>query len=705
MERLVIKEGSVFLLTNVSGEIVKDSLAGYGLYMNDTQFLNLYRIFFQGKELELVFSSASKNLMSEIITGNPEIRQEEKVLMPRLSVLVRRTQWVEGGMLRERIHLQNFNPFQVKATLTIVYGSEFRDIFEIRGDVREKRGKLLPPKIGDNEVKLGYAGLDGITRYTVIRFSPNPSLLTAEQVRFDIQLEPKEETAIEVTVLPQVFGPSPMIKEPSGEALLPSYSEWFADTTSVQTDNPHFNEWIRRGLLDLRMLLTDFGQGPVPAAGIPWFSTLFGRDSIIASLQLLMFNPRIARNTLFTLAARQGNEVNEFRDEEPGKIIHEMRQGEMAILKEIPFGLYYGSVDSTPLFVILYVEYYRWTKDMQTARLLLPAVLKALSWMERFGDADRDGYLEFGKKEGPGLKVQSWKDSDHSMVHTNGQLADPPLAVCEVQGYAYYAKIGLSRMFAAWGNLRDAQKLAYEASMLKTKFNQDFWMENKKFYALALEEDGTQVKTITSDPGHCLWAEIIDPSKARWMVPHFIGEGLFSGWGVRTMSAMERPYDPFSYHNGSVWPHDNSLIILGLKKYGYGDAANLIIEGLFTAATRVDTKKFPVSTTLEYERLPELFSGYPKGDYDTPVLIPASSPQAWAAGSALLAVQAILGLFPDPDQPILHICPTLPPWINQIEVKNMRLHQGTIGFSLYRQGNRVVPGYVHTTGGVSLMWK
>jgi len=703
MEHIVIKEGAIFLLTNKRGEIVQDFLEGYGLYTRDTQFLSHYQILFEGKELELAFSSAAKNFISQIILGNPEIQRETNDLLPRLSIHFERNQRLSQTSFHETLLLKNFNLFPVKGKLTFFFGSEFRDIFEIRGAIREKRGDLLKPKVNNNEVVLGYIGLDDITRSTTMRFIPCPSSLTNSKAVYEIELDAKGEMTIEITAIPKVQTAG---AEKTKTEQLPSYRDWFVQSTSIVTDNPFFNEWIRRSLFDLRMLLTDFGQGPVPVAGIPWFVTLFGRDSIITSLQMLMFNPQIAKNTLFTLAARQGTAVNKFRDEEPGKIMHEMRLGEMAILKEIPFGLYYGSVDATPLFIILFVEYYWWTKDINTARTLLPAVLRALEWMERYGDQDQDLYLEFGKQVGTGLQIQSWKDSNNSMIHPFGRLANPPLAVSEVQGYTYYAKKGLSRILYEWGYKEFAQKLENEAGQLKQKFNQDFWMEDKQFYALALEENGTQVKTITSDPGHCLWAEIIDPMKAAKIVDKFVSKGLFSGWGIRTMSAKELPFDPLSYHNGSVWPHDNSIIILGLKKYGYGDIANQIITGMFQTIAPINTRSFPVSTTLEYGRLPELFSGYEKKEYNTPVLNPvSSSPQAWAAGSALMMVQSILGLFPDPYQPILYIQPTLPPWLNMIEVRGLRFQNGQLNFSIHRQGDKAVISSIQNSGGVKLMMR
>jgi glycogen debranching enzyme len=456
-----------------------------------------------------------------------------------------------------------------------------------------------------------------------------------------------------------------------------SYEDWERACTQLVTDNEQFNELLDRSLRDLRALYTLTPDGGVLAAGIPWYVTIFGRDALIASHQILSINAAPAREALLMLAKHQGTEVDDWRDEEPGKILHEVRQGELARAGVVPHTPYYGSVDSTPWFLILLAQYFRWTGDVALADALLPNVEAALRWIDEHGDLDGDGFVEYRTRSARGIRNQGWKDSHDAIVHADGRLAEPPIALSEVQAYVYLAKLRIADVFLALGHDARARTLALEAEELRRRFNEVFWMEDERYFAAALDADKRQVRTVMSNPGHGLYCGIVDEDKAALLAKRLLAPDMFSGWGIRTMSKSAAAYNPMSYHNGSVWPHDNALIAAGLKRYGFARSTNRVATALFDAAIEAD-----------YLRLPELFCGFTRRTPNRPVSYPvACSPQAWAAGSPFLLLQAMLGISARAHENLLTVNkPHLPTWLNTVEVRNLSVGSSRISLVFRREG-------------------
>lgn len=428
---------------------------------------------------------------------------------------------------------------------------------------------------------------------------------------------------------------------------------------------------IDRGLSDLKLLLTDIGYGAFPVAGLPWFGVPFGRDSLIAAFQMLSIKPDVAKGTLLTMAAFQGQDNNPWRDEQPGKIMHEIRFGELSNTNQIPFTPYYGSIDSTPLFLVLLVEYCKWTGNFDLFHHLLPNIDAALSWIDNFGDRDQDGFVEYHQESSKGIANQGWKDSGDSIVHRNGDYAKTPIALAEVQGYVYQAKMGLSDLFNKMGEENKAFLLREQALSLKEKFNDAFWIEEQQYYAIALDHNKQPVGTLTSNPGHLLLSGILDDERAKCIKDILISPKMFSGYGIRTMGEGEAGYNPMSYHDGSIWPHDNSLILLGMSLSGYKADSTKVIEGLIQA-----------SQHFEYDRLPELFCGY-SNELGYPIEYPvACSPQAWAAGTPFLMLQSLLGLKVNSLEKSIELHPYFPDGMTRLDIHNMAIGEGSLSINM-----------------------
>jgi glycogen debranching enzyme len=557
------------------------------------------------------------------------------------------------------------------ARIELRFAADFADLFEVRGYKRSRRGQLQAPALEPLAVTLGYLGLDSVLRQTQLRFSVRPDRLTGETAIWQATLPPQGSVCIEVAVLPAENGAIPATQgfDAALAALAADYRRWQAQLPVIETDNEILNRVLSRSAIDLRLLAADTGHGTFPVAGIPWFAVPFGRDSIITALEALPVNPELARGTLRTLGALQGTEVNTWRQEEPGKIPHELRSGEMANLDEIPFKRYYGTVDATPLYLVLLCEYYAWTGDLDLVRELLPNIKAALGFIG-------DGFLTFRADRGAGLAVQSWKDSHDSLTHRDHRPAVSPVAVSEVQGYVCDAKRRLAPILELLGERELAARLRSEADALQTRFNQAFWMADRQYYAIALDGDGAQVGTLSSDIGHCLWSGIVAAEKAPAVAQRLLSPELFSGWGIRTLSTLDSSYNPHSYHNGSVWPHDTALCILGLKRYGFDPEANRVIGGLLEAAAH-----------FEYFRLPELFCGYDQAE-GVPVDYPvACSPQAWAAAAPFAWVTAMLGLAPDAAAGVLRLRPCLPPFLGRLSVRGLRVGGAVVDLEVTRDGS------------------
>jgi len=695
-DALVIKEGDIFLLSDAEGNLPRNDTAGYGLYKGDTRHLSVYDLSFDEIRPTVLLSTAELGYGSEQHLTNPAMITLEGRTLPKESLEVRRQRLVNES-LRETVQVTNFNIFRATVNLRFDFDADFMDIFEVKGEKRHRRGRPSPPLVEKDRVTFKYKGLDSIWRSTEVRFSPLPAQIWYNGALFTISLRHRESHTITVTVSPDgARGDGHFTAE--FERLSASYRGWLGSCTKVYSNNDFFNAMLERSLDDIRQLMSTNQEGSFVAAGIPWFNCLFGRDSIITSFQMLAFSPGIARNTLRLLARWQGKERNDWQDEEPGKILHELRSGEMASIGEIPMSPYYGSIDSTPLFLMLAAEYVAWTGDLDLVRELEPNLMAALEWIDKYGDSDRCGYVEYCKRSPKGLLNQGWKDSRNSIINSDGTLVKPPIALVEVQGYVYAAKKGMAWLLSLLGREQQARKLWREAAALRSRFNRDFWLDDQQFYALALGADKEPATSITSNPGQCLWTGIVGKDKAPKVVERLFSNDMFSGWGVRTLSSQAARYNPLGYHLGSVWPHDNSLIGMGLKKYGFEEEL-----------TELATALYDCCHSFDYYRLPELFCGAPRSVHNLPVRYPvACQPQAWAAGTFPLLLQAMLGLAVNAVNNEVHVVrPRLPYWLEEVEVRGLRVGDSSVDLLYQRRRGRTVVSVLAKRGvkvSVSRKW-
>ncbi|HVN29337.1 MAG TPA: glycogen debranching N-terminal domain-containing protein, partial [Candidatus Binataceae bacterium] len=600
-------------------------------------------------------------------------------------IQIQRSWALSEARLFQKVELRNYAPATIKIELNFTFGADFRDMFEVRGLSRRKRGMMHEARVDRRSVEFRYSGLDGIERSTLISFSHKPAALDASNASFMLELKHDISTEIEIAIEARQEHTSSNGKSTAprnfGEALARRQKE-VADIASgftrISTSNQIANSLIARSLGDLAALTTANERGHTIMAGIPWFATLFGRDSIITALSVLPFFPEPAAGVLRTLASLQGTESNEARDEEPGKIIHEMRACEMANTGEIPFGRYYGSVDSTPLFLWLLGRYVAATGDLSLAEELWPNVERALDWIGNHGDRDGDGYIEYQRETPQGLANQGWKDSLDAISHADGALAKPPIALAEVQGYVYAAYCVLSEIAGRLGKAELHDHLREEARTLKTNFERDFFLAEQNLLALALDGEKRPCAVMASNGAHCLATGLLEGERAASFADRLLAEDMFSGWGVRTLGSRERRYNPMSYHNGSVWPHDNAIAAWGLASIGRTDGAAKIMTALFEAAAG-----------LRNESLPELFCGFAREPSLGPVPYPvACHPQAWSAASVFLLFQAILGMeVRGFERRIVMRAPVIPQWLDWIKFEDLRLGKSSISF-IARRGPR-----------------
>jgi glycogen debranching enzyme len=614
---------------------------------------------------------------------NPDLHTAGKNYIPSGTVHIFRAKLLWNNACYEHIRVSNYGPERIEATLSIDFGADYTDIFEVRGFHRVRRGERLPPQVSDNELLFGYRGLDRTVRKTRITCAPTPEKLTSSRADVRLDLPPKGESHIYLTVRCEREG-DPAEKPDDYFSAFTRVNQMvdhsLQDRCKIVTSNAHFNNWIDRSTADLVMLTSTLKEGPYPYAGLPWYSTTFGRDGILTAHQSLWIDPSLAKGVLAFLAATQATEHDPAKDAEPGKILHEARKGELAALDEIPFRRYYGTIDATPLFVGLAGAYYERTGDLEFIRSIWDNILSALHWIDQFGDRDGDGFVEYARYSSTGLTHQGWKDSHDSIFHSDGRLAEAPIALCEVQGYVYQAKLQAARLAAMLGEPVLAQELKDAAHLLKTRFNAVFWCEEIGTYALALDGEKKQCAVASSNAGHTLWSGIATPARAVQITNQLLTDDFFCGWGVRTIASGEARYNPMAYHNGSVWPHDNAIIADGMARYGFTDQAMTIFTGLTEASLFIDQ-----------HRMPELFCGFSKRPDEGPTLYPvACSPQAWAAASVFYLLQACLGLSFDPKKPEIRFRhPRLPPFLEQVEIRNLSIGDTTMDLLLQRYPNNV----------------
>ncbi len=693
----VLKHGETFGVYDRYGDIQPVGRGTQGVFHQGTRFLSRQELFLNNDRPMLLSSTVKEdNALLAVDLTNPDLYRDGRIAIPRGSVHVFRSRFLWNGVSYERFRLSNYSLSPVKMTLSIRFEADFADIFEVRGKKRERKGRMLPNVLRKDLLVLRYEGLDEVTREARIQFAPEPIEITASQATFDIELDPKGETAVAVMVACDVgdnHRPLLAYDAAMAEAGLAFGAEQTEDCT-IQTSNAQFNEWWNRSVLDVRMMVTDTNEGPYPYAGVPWFSTPFGRDGVITALECLWIRPELARGVLAYLASTQAKEVNPAQDAEPGKILHETRKGEMAALNEIPFGLYYGSVDSTPLFVMLAGAYYERTADLAFIQSIWTNLEAALIWMDTFGDPDRDGFVEYVRKSPTGLDNQGWKDSHDSISHEDGSLAEGPIALCEVQGYVYDAKVQASKLADALGYIDRASQLRRQARSLKERFEEAFWCEESSTYALALDGHKRPCQVKTSNAGHCLYTGIASDEHATRVAETLMSDELFSGWGVRTLADSERRYNPMSYHNGSIWPHDNAMIAVGLARYGLKSGVEKIMTGMFE-----------VSFVLDFHRLPELFCGFVRRPGQGLTRYPvACNPQAWAAGSAFMVLQACLGLsIIASEQKVVFNHPILPEFIDKMQIKNLKVGTASVDLLLRRHDLDVGITVIHRVGKVEVV--
>jgi glycogen debranching enzyme len=664
----VLKCGDTFAVFDRTGDI--SGPGEYGLYHDGTRHLSLLTLSVGG-DLPMLLSSrtSSNNELFGADLTNPDVLEGGAVTLQRDLVHIFRSRFLTAGHAYDRIRLVNYSQQRVKLEVGFHLAADFVDIFEVRGTRRARRGTRLPTSVDTATVELAYQGLDDLVRRTRLSFDPVPASLTESSASYTIALDPHESTVAEITVTCEAtVGPAPPPFDVAFAQVEQRSRRMQSEYARISTSNQQFNGWINQSLADVRLMTSDTRYGPYPYAGVPWFSTPFGRDGIITALEMLWINPTLARGVLRYLAATQAETVSVEQDAEPGKILHETRGGEMAALGEVPFGRYYGSVDSTPLFVILAAEYYRRTGDLGFITSIWPNVERALSWMRDYGDVDGDGFLEYQRRTPNGLVQQGWKDSQDSVFHDDGLLAEPPIALCEVQGYAYAAWRGASALARALGQPEQSATLSARAAAVREAFETAFWVEEIGTYALALDGAKRPCIVRSSNPGHCLFTGIADPARAQRVAESLLGSDLYSGWGIRTVGTREARYNPMAYHNGSVWPHDNALAAAGLGRYGLTDGVAAIAEGMFDASLHVDL-----------QRMPELFCGFRRRPGEGPTLYPvACSPQAWAAGAVFLILQSCLGLTIDAVESRVDVSHArLPQFLETVTIQGLTVTPGT----------------------------
>ena len=690
----VLQHGDTFALFDLYGDIGMFGIGEQGLYHQGTRHLSRFGLRLNGwRPLLLSARVKEDNELFGADLTNPDLPLAEPgTVLSRDVVHLFRARFVWEDAWHECVRLRNYGHSTIPVALSFVLEADFADIFEVRGMRRPRRGVLLEPEIDPSELRLRYRGLDAEERWTSVQWSEAPAELSSHMLRFDYRLRPQQSASLSLE-LRCGQGLQPRRRRRPYDAAAFEAAAALEDTRrqycSIEGSSERFNQWMRRSAADVRMLTATSARGEYPYAGVPWFSTPFGRDGIITALQLLWVHPQLARGVLSYLAATQADEVSLAQDAEPGKILHETRSTEMARLGEVPFGRYYGSVDSTPLFVILAGEYLARTGNKAFIAGLWPHVERALEWIDHYGDHDDDGFVEYARRSPTGLVQQGWKDSQDSVFHADGTLAEAPIALCEVQAYVYAARKSAAAIADALGHSARATQLLAQAEALRVAFELQFWCDEEATYALALDGRKRPCRVRASNAGHCLFGGIASSERARRVAEMLVGDEMFSGWGIRTIAATEHRYNPMSYHNGSVWPHDNGLCADGFSRYGFDDLVMKPFEGLFDA-----------SASMDAYRLPELLCGFRRRHGEGPTLYPvACSPQAWASGVAFQLIQACVRFSIDVDGSRLIVRrPLLPPFLTHLKFTNLELPFGVVDLLIERRPDDVIVTVLRQSG-------
>ena len=732
-EKLVLKKGNLFAVTGRLGDIFPPGARDQGAYFEDTRFLSKLKLTVAGGPAVVLSSQSTSEYRSQIDLTVTSMSFGGVFADPVNFLHLRREQLIDEQMV-ERLTLTNFLVRDIDYWVEYEFACDFADQFEVRGARRRARGTFFLPLVTKDRVTFAYQGRDGVLYRCEMLFPlRRPDELTRDKARFNFHLGPNESATIELNAVPSVYEvqsgtsireaadaarraehkpPKILGEEPESGYRYPGsadeyqrppprrfeervararsgYESWARGSTRVSSTEEDFDRAIEQATADLKALTIYWGGRPVISAGVPWYASPFGRDALITGFQSLLLNPQIARDALLFMAAHQGKRIDDYREEEPGKILHEVRRGELARTGEVPHTPYYGSVDSTPLFLILFAEYLLWTDDRETGKALFPAAEAALRWIDEYGDKDGDGFVEYERKTDRGLENQGWKDSRDGVPHLDGVQASPPIALVEVQGYCIDARRRMARLYRHLGRTEEARRCTKAALEQARKVEEAFWDPAAGTYAIALDGAKKQVRSVTSNMGHLLWSRAVSADRARRVANVLLSPEGFNGWGIRTLLQGQKAYNPLSYHNGTIWPHDNSLIAMGLSHYGLQRQALQILTGAFDAAR-----------SFRHYRLPELFCGMSKGDGDLPVSYPVScSPQAWASGAFFLILRACLGLYPDaPARSLRIVNPQLPAFLPELTLHGLRIGNSRLTIHFTRTGEGCFAAVTETEG-------
>jgi glycogen debranching enzyme len=693
--RRSLKHDDTFIVLDSHGDIGASAGGPDGLFNCDTRYLARLELILDDLQPLLLGSNLrDDNSVLTVDLTNPDIYRDGRIVLQKDMLHIVRTIFLWRGTAYQRIGLQNHGDRPASLDLILLFDNDFADLFEVRGERRPHRGVGLGKLLGPADVMLEYNGLDDKWRGTVLHFDPRPTRLSVNAATYHLDLAPRQVRSLFVAAScnkPATFKPARFFR-----GLLAHRREMRLLTVgaaSIETSNNIFNEVLCQSMADLNMLMTTTPQGRYPYAGIPWYSTTFGRDGIITAMQMLWIDPRVARGVLRRLAFYQARTFDPLADAEPGKILHEMRGGEMAALREVPFAQYYGSVDATPLFVVLAGLYVERTGDEETLAELWPSIEAALGWINGPGDPDQDGFVEYQRASEQGLANQGWKDSYDAIFHADGRLAEGFIALAEVQGYVYAAKRLAARCASRLGKRDMAEALEIEARQLAERFEQAFWCDELGTYALALDGAKEPCRVRTSNAGQLLFSGMVREDRARLVAADLMGSRFFAGWGIRTVASGEARYNPMSYHNGSIWPHDNALIALGLARYGLKHSVAHLFKALFDAATYMDLR-----------RLPELFCGFRREKRRGPTLYPvACAPQAWASATPFTLLEAALGLEFDAQRGEIRLRnPRLPAFLNEVVVRDLQLGPSSVDLVVRRHGDEVSLEVLRTRGQIQV---
>jgi glycogen debranching enzyme len=716
-EKRVLKHGNLFAVTNRLGDIWPAGARDLGAYFDDTRMLSAYRLHMAGEPVVCLSSQQSPDGRSQIDLTVTSSRFGGVFGEPVNFLHLRREQLINEVFI-DRLTLTNYLVKPVDYWFELQFCCDFADVFEVRGAHRISRGVYFEPVIEHDHVRMFYRGRDEVFYETNISFQPAPTKLERGLARFELSLLPNETATVEISIMPRLRVPDSRQRDararlvwppsgdyyPGGRSSVPpaplSFMErahaiqnesdaWAAACTRIQTNDESFDEISRQSVSDLHALVVRCGGHNVVSAGIPWYTAPFGRDSLLTAFESLLVTPDLARDAIAFLAEHQGQSYDTFREEAPGKILHEVRRGEMARAAEVPHTPYFGTADATPLWIVLLSEYFLWTGDEEFVRAYLPHAEAALKWIQTDGDPDGDGFIEYMRTSERGLINQGWKDSTDGVPFPDGKPCEPPIALVEVQGYAVDAERRLGDLYRRLGDRSRAAVLAEAARQRAKRIDQVFWVPSLGSYGLALDREKRLATTLTSNAGHLLFSGAVPEARARKVARTLLGPAMWTGWGIRTLGTGQGVYNPLSYHNGTVWPHDNALIAQGFADYGMNNLSAQVLTGLVEAAHHFDGR-----------RLPELFCGLERTPGSFPVHYPvACAPQAWSSAAVFGTLRAALGLFPDAGRNTLRVVdPELPPWLNRVDLLGLRVGRTRLDLRFTRTGERVFVSLLRQEG-------